>query len=190
MLTFNPLKRITVAEALAHPFFAAVRDPQKELSHVPPADIDAAYTEAELPMSELRVRVYNEVVLFVNHMAAAAAAAEAESARRRELASMQLQLYQGFLQQARAAQAAAQAAAASARSPAASAAAWPAWQQSAASFPIPPAVAQAHQQQQGQQLQQQQLAVQQQQQQQVALQQQLQLQRQHAARQRGAVSEL
>lgn len=62
MLVFDPRKRITVEEALAHPYLAPYHDPSDE----PVADtvFDWSFTEADLTLDEWKERIYNEVLDF------------------------------------------------------------------------------------------------------------------------------
>lgn len=64
MLIFNPYYRITVDECLNHPFFASVRDPDREVT----AESEVAFsfeTEGDLPEKRLRelfieaINIYN-----------------------------------------------------------------------------------------------------------------------------------
>lgn len=48
MLTFDPRKRITAAEALAHPYLAPYHDPSDE--PVAPEKFDWSFNEADLPV--------------------------------------------------------------------------------------------------------------------------------------------
>jgi len=61
MLSFDPAKRITVDEALAHPFLASVRAPQSELSAVAPM---SAAIEA---IGESREHLYESVATEVRY---------------------------------------------------------------------------------------------------------------------------
>ena len=55
---FDPKKRITAAEALAHPYLAAYHDPQDE----PVADepFDWSFSEADLPLDSWKGKTYSD----------------------------------------------------------------------------------------------------------------------------------
>ncbi|KAA0168644.1 hypothetical protein FNF28_02384 [Cafeteria roenbergensis] len=89
LLTFNPAKRLTVPEALAHPFFASIRDRSREI--LPSAELrDAISRVAEDTSSvrQLQAAIQRESRLFRREMRQIAAmtesareAAAAEAAR-------------------------------------------------------------------------------------------------------------
>ncbi|KAI9324185.1 mitogen-activated protein kinase HOG1 [Zopfochytrium polystomum] len=62
MLVFDPRKRYTAEEALAHPYLAAYHDPSDE----PIADsvFDWSFTEADLTVDEWKTRIYADVLDF------------------------------------------------------------------------------------------------------------------------------
>lgn len=63
-LTFSPRKRITVEEALAHPYLEPYHDPEDEPTAVPldPAFFSFDYCKEQLSRSELKRLIYNEIV--------------------------------------------------------------------------------------------------------------------------------
>jgi len=62
MLTFNPSKRITVDEALSHPYVANLHDPNDEPVAVPPFNFD--FEGWELTREEYRDLIYQEMLVF------------------------------------------------------------------------------------------------------------------------------
>lgn len=60
MLAFDPRKRITVIEALEHPYFSALHDPSLERSATAPFDLDMP--EEELKEEELKEMFWNEML--------------------------------------------------------------------------------------------------------------------------------
>jgi len=62
MLVFDPHKRITVTEALEHPYFSALHDPRLEPSATAPFDLDMP--DEELKAEELREMVWNEMLYY------------------------------------------------------------------------------------------------------------------------------
>jgi len=62
MLSFDPRKRITVTEALEHPYFSALHDPSLEPSATAPFDLDMP--DEELKEEELRDMFINEVLYY------------------------------------------------------------------------------------------------------------------------------
>lgn len=56
MLVFDPQKRITAEEALAHPYLAPYHDPTDE--PVAEAQFDWSFTEADLMVDEWKTRIY------------------------------------------------------------------------------------------------------------------------------------
>jgi len=60
MLAFDPRKRITVTEALEHPYFSGLHDPRLELSATAPFDLDMP--EEELKEEELKEMFWNEML--------------------------------------------------------------------------------------------------------------------------------
>ncbi|KAJ1836285.1 MAPK protein hog1 [Coemansia sp. RSA 2706] len=80
MLVFDPRKRITAAEALAHPYLETYHDEADE--PVAETVFDWSFNDADLPVEEWKVMMYNEILDFLNvaegstavpHTAAAAA---------------------------------------------------------------------------------------------------------------------
>jgi len=62
MLVFDPYKRITVTEALEHPYFSALHDPRLEPSATAPFELDMP--DEELRVQELREMVWNEMLYY------------------------------------------------------------------------------------------------------------------------------
>ncbi|EOR02032.1 Mitogen-activated protein kinase HOG1 [Wallemia ichthyophaga EXF-994] len=64
MLDFNPKKRITAADALAHPYLAPYHDPEDE----PTANerFDWSFNDADLPTDQWKVMMYSEILDFHN----------------------------------------------------------------------------------------------------------------------------
>ncbi|KAJ2479277.1 MAPK protein hog1 [Coemansia sp. RSA 2131] len=64
MLVFDPRKRITAAEALAHPYLETYHDEADE----PGAEsvFDWSFNDADLPVEEWKVMMYNEILDFLN----------------------------------------------------------------------------------------------------------------------------
>lgn len=62
MLTFNPRKRISVTEALAHPYFKALHNPSNEPSCSVPFDFE--FEKAEMTKQKLRELMWEEVYQF------------------------------------------------------------------------------------------------------------------------------
>lgn len=63
-LTFSPRKRITVEEALAHPYLEPYHDPEDEPTAEPldPSFFDFDYCKEQLSRSELKRLIYNEIM--------------------------------------------------------------------------------------------------------------------------------
>jgi p38 MAP kinase len=64
MLNFDPRKRITAEEALAHPYLAPYHDPTDEPSA--PEMFDWSFNEADLPVDTWKVMMYSEILDFHN----------------------------------------------------------------------------------------------------------------------------
>ncbi|KAJ3114001.1 MAPK protein hog1 [Phlyctochytrium bullatum] len=62
MLVFDPRKRITAAQALAHPYLACYHEPSDE--PVAEAPFDWSFTEADLSVDEWKTQIYAEVLDF------------------------------------------------------------------------------------------------------------------------------
>ncbi len=64
MLTFNPSKRITVEEALAHPYLALYHDPEDEpvAAPLPPDFFDFDKKKDQLTIEELKQMLYKEIM--------------------------------------------------------------------------------------------------------------------------------
>ena len=62
MLVFDPKKRITAADALAHPYLAPYHDPTDE--PVADAKFDWHFNDADLPVDTWRVMMYSEILDF------------------------------------------------------------------------------------------------------------------------------
>ncbi|KAJ1928207.1 MAPK protein hog1, partial [Linderina macrospora] len=64
MLVFDPRRRITAAEALAHPYLATYHDEADE--PVAESRFDWSFNDADLPVEEWKVMMYNEILDFLN----------------------------------------------------------------------------------------------------------------------------
>jgi len=64
MLVFDPVKRLTAEEALAHPYLECYHDPTDE----PVADevFDWSFNDADLPVDKWKVMMYSEILAFHN----------------------------------------------------------------------------------------------------------------------------
>ncbi|CAL9732797.1 mitogen-activated protein kinase Hog1p [Monosporozyma unispora] len=62
MLVFDPKKRITAAQALAHPYLAPYHDPTDE--PVAEAKFDWHFNDADLPVETWRIMMYSEILDF------------------------------------------------------------------------------------------------------------------------------
>lgn len=65
MLTFNPNKRITVEEALSHPYLRQYYDPEDEPICESPFTIE--FENDELPKEELKRLIFNETLNIKNY---------------------------------------------------------------------------------------------------------------------------
>ena len=65
MLTFSPLKRYTVEQCIAHPYFEGLHDPEQE----PTADgvFDYSYDESDISKEKLRSLIYEQMLHFHNN---------------------------------------------------------------------------------------------------------------------------
>ncbi|BDA43124.1 Mitogen-activated protein kinase 4b [Coccomyxa sp. Obi] len=72
MLQFNPEKRITVEQALAHPYLAQMHDPASELSA--PGTFDFDFEEQQLVEAEVRKKVLEEIQYYSSSAAVEKAA--------------------------------------------------------------------------------------------------------------------
>ena len=63
MLQFDPKKRITVEQALEHPYLAALHDPMVELASEP-APFEFEFEDEELQEEQLREKVWEEMLSF------------------------------------------------------------------------------------------------------------------------------
>ena len=63
MLTFNPHKRVTVVEALQHPYLHQYYDPEDEPEAAEPFDLHMEIGD-ELPKEKLKEMIFEEMVLF------------------------------------------------------------------------------------------------------------------------------
>ncbi|KAJ1729599.1 MAPK protein hog1 [Coemansia sp. Benny D160-2] len=64
MLVFDPRKRITAAEALAHPYLETYHDEADE--PVAESMFDWSFNDADLPVEEWKIMMYNEILDFLN----------------------------------------------------------------------------------------------------------------------------
>ena len=62
MLVFDPRKRITAAEALAHPYLAPYHDPSDE--PVSEEKFDWSFNNADLPIENWKIMMYSEILDF------------------------------------------------------------------------------------------------------------------------------
>jgi len=62
MLVFDPKKRITVEQALEHPYLASLHDPGVEPASEPAPDFE--FEDEELHEDQLREKVWNEMMHF------------------------------------------------------------------------------------------------------------------------------
>jgi serine/threonine protein kinase len=69
MLVFDPEKRITVTEALAHPYMAKYHDPEDEPAGEPVSAHDFDYELYSLKTSEYKELLYEEIKLYHNEEA-------------------------------------------------------------------------------------------------------------------------
>jgi mitogen-activated protein kinase 1/3 len=63
MLQFDPKKRITVEQALEHPYLAALHDPMVEPASEP-APFEFEFEDEELQEEQLREKVWEEMLSF------------------------------------------------------------------------------------------------------------------------------
>ncbi|KAJ2352530.1 MAPK protein hog1 [Coemansia sp. RSA 2611] len=64
MLVFDPRKRITAAEALAHPYLETYHDEADEPEAA--SKFDWTFNDADLPVEEWKVMMYNEILDFLH----------------------------------------------------------------------------------------------------------------------------
>ncbi|KAJ2242432.1 MAPK protein hog1 [Coemansia sp. RSA 455] len=64
MLVFDPRKRITAAEALAHPYLETYHDEADEPEAA--KAFDWSFNDADLPVEEWKVMMYNEILDFLH----------------------------------------------------------------------------------------------------------------------------
>ncbi|KAJ1800460.1 MAPK protein hog1 [Coemansia sp. RSA 2399] len=64
MLVFDPRSRITAAEALAHPYLETYHDEADE--PVSASMFDWSFNDADLPVEEWKIMMYNEILDFLN----------------------------------------------------------------------------------------------------------------------------
>ncbi|KAJ2105019.1 MAPK protein hog1 [Coemansia sp. RSA 922] len=64
MLVFDPRKRITAAEALAHPYLETYHDEADEPEAL--NKFDWSFNDADLPVEEWKVMMYNEILDFLH----------------------------------------------------------------------------------------------------------------------------
>ncbi|KAJ2740730.1 MAPK protein hog1 [Coemansia sp. BCRC 34301] len=64
MLVFDPRKRITASEALAHPYLETYHDEADEPEAA--SKFDWSFNDANLPVEEWKVMMYNEILDFLN----------------------------------------------------------------------------------------------------------------------------
>ena len=64
MLEFHPERRITVEEALAHPYLASLHDPTVEPASEEPAPFEFDFEDEELREDDLRRKVWEEMLCF------------------------------------------------------------------------------------------------------------------------------
>ena len=63
MLAFSPRKRITVEDALAHPYLESYHDPEDEPTAAPldPSFFDADFSRVPLSRERLKELIYDEI---------------------------------------------------------------------------------------------------------------------------------
>ena len=64
MLEFHPERRITVEEALAHPYLASLHDPTVEPASEEPTPFEFDFEDEELRENDLRRKVWEEMMCF------------------------------------------------------------------------------------------------------------------------------
>ncbi|KAJ2888758.1 MAPK protein hog1, partial [Coemansia aciculifera] len=64
MLVFDPRKRITATEALAHPYLETYHDEADEPEAA--SKFDWSFNDADLPVEEWKVMMYNEILDFLH----------------------------------------------------------------------------------------------------------------------------
>ena len=64
MLTFNPEKRITVQEALEHPYLADLHFDDDEPTSEPVSSFDFDFELYDLNREDYRELIYNEIMLY------------------------------------------------------------------------------------------------------------------------------
>jgi len=64
MLAFDPRKRITAEDALAHPYLAPYHDPADE--PIAPEKFDWSFSGVDLPIDQWKVMMYSEILKFHN----------------------------------------------------------------------------------------------------------------------------
>eukprot|EP01025_Chloroclados_australasicus_P012256 TRINITY_DN15619_c0_g1_i1.p4 TRINITY_DN15619_c0_g1~~TRINITY_DN15619_c0_g1_i1.p4 ORF type:complete len:175 (-),score=25.40 TRINITY_DN15619_c0_g1_i1:289-813(-) len=66
MLKFDPRKRISVEQALKHPYLAPLHDPSNEANA--PGPFEVGFDEVKLDESQVRSLVWNEIIEFQNEL--------------------------------------------------------------------------------------------------------------------------
>jgi serine/threonine protein kinase len=64
MLKFDPTERITVEEALAHPYLASLHDEEDEPTGEPMSPFDFDFELYSLNIAEYRELIYQEILLY------------------------------------------------------------------------------------------------------------------------------
>lgn len=64
LLTFDPVQRITVDEALRHPYLSELHFPEDEPISTPVSSLDFAFENTVLSMRELKDLLYTEILLY------------------------------------------------------------------------------------------------------------------------------
>jgi len=64
LLTFNPKKRITVEEALSHPYLEALHYPEDEPIGDPVSNLEFEFEKYELSLEQLKDLIYEEILLY------------------------------------------------------------------------------------------------------------------------------
>jgi len=64
MLMFNPVKRITIEEALSHPYLAPLHYPEDEPTREPVSLFDFEFERQLLTMRDTKDLIYQEILLY------------------------------------------------------------------------------------------------------------------------------
>jgi len=67
LLKFNPKKRLTVEEALEHPYLAALHLPEDEPTRDPITELEFEFEKHTLSLEQLKDLIYEEILLYHSH---------------------------------------------------------------------------------------------------------------------------